>query len=170
MKIRLLIISCLLSLSLSATTLYKVVGKDGSVTYTDTPQAGAQPVELGKVNVVDSPAPKKPLAKASKLTGKRYPDYELTMTSPSDGESIRSNQGQLSVSATLSPQGNGTFQLFLDDVLYDTNASPVFRLENVDRGEHSLQIKFLHHSGKILASTQKHVVYLHRTSVLINAN
>lgn len=170
MLIRLVVILCLVSAGLSATTLYKVVGKDGSVTYTDVPRPGATPVVLGNPNIADSSSQPKTRPTPPKTVQVNYPDYQLTMTSPENGATIRNSLGQINVSASLAPQGAGQFQLFLNDSLIETRATPFFQLENIDRGEHHIQIKFLHNSGKILASTDRRVVYLHRTSALINAN
>ncbi len=170
MFVRVIAFLCLASAGLSATTLYKVVDKDGSVTFTDVPRPGATPVVIGKANVADTSSNVLRNNSQPKTVQIQYPDYVLSMNSPANGATIRNNFGRINVSATLSPQGAGQFQLFLDDSLVETSGTPVFQLENVDRGEHHLQIKFLHNSGKILASTQKRVVYLHRTSVLINAN
>ena len=170
MRIRVAAVLCLLSASLCATTLYKVVAEDGTVTYTDKPVPGAVAVKLGRPNIAQLPAVKTQQNTVSKPTVVAYPDYILTMQSPANGETIRNSLGLVNVSATLSPGGAGSFQLFMDGQLVETNSSPNFQLQNVDRGEHRLQIKFLHNSGKILASTDEHIVYVHRTSALINAN
>lgn len=170
MLIRVATVLCLLSASLYAATLYKVVAEDGSVTYTDKPLPGATPVKLARPNIAQMSVQTNPAAANNTSSVVQYPDYQLTMNTPADGETIRNNLGQINVSASLSPQGAGTFQLFMDGALVETSGLPNFQLQNVDRGEHRLQIKFLHNSGKILALTKEHVVYLHKASALINAN
>ena len=158
---------------LSATTLYKVVNKDGTVTYTDRPVKGAKEVDFKDLNSAVMPSMqsgRNTAQRNTKRVERALPDFELTMLSPGDGETIRDNQGNLNVSGQLQPAGSGEFLLFLNDQLKDTQNVPRFTLTNLDRGEHTVQIKFKHNSGKILASTQKQTVFLHRASALINSN
>lgn len=156
-----------------AATLYKVVNKDGTVTYTDQPVEGAVPVDLGKVNSATMPAlakPKKTLQINSKAKDKKNIEYQLSFSSPVDGQTIRDNLGRVNVSAALSPSGPGIYELFVDGVSVGTSPNPNFTLEGINRGEHSLQMRFKHNSGKILASTSSIVFYLHKASALIKAN
>lgn len=166
-----LLSACLVQARAQATTLYKVVKKDGSVVYTDRPVDGAVEVDFAELNSAVMPGMKTDRPKSdTKTFTRKLPDFQLAMVSPADGATIRDNAGNLNVVGEMTPAGSGEFQLFLDGRLHETKATPVFSLTNLDRGEHSLQIKFKHNSGKILASTPTHTVFLHRASVLINSN
>ena len=44
------------------------------------------------------------------------------------------------------------------------------KLENVERGEHHIEVRLVGQSGKILASSGQQTFYLHKASALINAN
>ena len=165
------LVCCSLVGAVSAQTIYKVVNKDGTVTYTDRPVEGAQAIDVKTQNLVSMPsAVKAPAKPVRKTTQKPLPAFELSMVTPTDGQTIRNNNGTLQVAGNLTPAGNGAFQLFMDETLVDTQPAPVFSLQNVDRGEHKLQIKFLHNSGKVLATTPVHTVYLHRASALSRPN
>lgn len=165
----------LLSCGIAAGEMYQIVNKDGSITYTDIPTQDAQAFNLSSTNSAVMPSLTKPLSRqsspaAKKSIEKRLPEYSLQLVSPLDKESIRNNAGKVSVRANLTPTGKGQFQLFLDSVLIDTKSVASFELGNVERGEHHIQIKFIHNSGKILASTPEQVFYLHKASALIKAN
>lgn len=167
----LITLSVLLASGVGAATLYKIVNADGSVTYTDTPQPDAEPVDLSKVNSAVMPSltdgSTKPVKKTVQI---KFPEYSLSFNTPAEQQTIRDNLGKVTVSATLTPTGNGIFQLFFDGTLVQSQPAPVFQLNDVERGEHKIQIKFKHHTGKILASTEPRVFYLRRASALINPN
>ncbi len=156
-----------------AATLYKVVNKDGSITYTDQPVEGAVPVDLSNVNSATMPAlakPAKTLKRDASAKQLKSIDYQLSFTTPRDEQTIRNNAGTVNVSATLTPTSPGLYELLLDGVPVDTQPTANFTLENINRGEHSLQMRFKNNSGKILASTSPIVFYLHKASALIKAN
>jgi hypothetical protein len=156
--------------SLSAATLYKVVAEDGSVTYTDKPQVGAQVVELSAVNTAVMPSMVQSTAKArTKVVQKSQPTYQLRIVSPLPEATVRNNLGELIVRGQLEPQASGIFDLYLDGQKIRSNPIPSFTLAGIDRGAHTLEIKLTDKSGKILASTPVQTVYLHKASALINA-
>ena len=166
---------CLLLLSLycNAGTVYKVEREDGSVYYTDKPVAGAKAVEFSNVNsaVRNAPLASNVRVKATtKAKQPALPDYKLQLLSPANEQHIRDNQGRVSISGQLTPGGAGNFQLWMDGELVQSQPQPSFSLENLDRGAHQVQIKFLHQSGKILALSPVTTFYLHRASILNRAN
>ena len=171
MKKLIVILTLPIALLASAGELYKIVHKDGSVTYTDTPQAGAVEVDMSKSNSAVMPALNKGTSQLpSKRVAKAFPDYSLSIVSPADQQTIRNNLGKVTVNGRITPIGNGKFELYLDGALAQTSTAPSFQLQNVVRGEHSIQIKFIHHTGKILASSESSVFFMHQASVLINPN
>lgn len=156
----------------SATTVYKRVDKNGIVTYTDTPQAGAEPVDLSQVNSAQMPAMTTQAVSAKTQIGSkdRGPSFKLELVSPLHEQTVRANAGNITISAKLSPQAAGMYQLLMDGEIIDTQPKPVFNLTNVDRGAHEIQVHFLQNRGKILASTPLSTFYLKRASILINPN
>jgi len=166
---------CLLFLSLTcfADAIYKVKKQDGSVYYTDRPVAGAEVLKLSTINNAASHAP---LTKninvnsRSKTNRPNLPNYQLTLINPLNEQHIRDNQGRVQIQAKLNPASAGEFQLWMDGELLQTQSQPAFSLVNLDRGAHQIQIKFLHKSGKILASSPLATFYLHKSSILNRAN
>ena len=96
--------------------------------------------------------------------------YTLTIDSPDAEGTVRNNLGEVDIVASISPKASGSFQLLLNGELKSTRPRPVFHLNGLDRGEYSFQVQFVGKSGKILALTEPQTFYLHKASVLINAN
>lgn len=105
----------------------------------------------------------------AKVVQKAQPNYQLTIVSPAPEATVRNNLGELTVRGRLTPQSSGIFDLYLNGQKIRSNPIPSFTLTGIDRGAHSLEIKFTNKSGKILASTPLQTVYLHKASALINA-
>lgn len=165
-----LTLGILLLLPLAAdATLYKVVKPDGTVVYTDKKQPGAVPVQLGNSNSATIPALAKPAKPRIKKTPKHI-DYQLRIEQPVDGHTLWNNNGNFTVTASLSPLAAGNFQLFINQQLVQTQPVPRFTLSNVDRGEQQLQVKFTSRAGKVLAESAMHTLYLHKASVLRKVN
>jgi hypothetical protein len=151
----------------SAQTIYKIVTEDGKIIYSDKPSGNAKPVELRKLNSVSLP-PVKPRVKTP--AARPETKYKITFKQPVDQATVRNTTGTIKVAAVISPRVNGTFHLLMDGKKVSTNTQPSFILQNVDRGAHHLQINYLSGSGKVLASSDSIEVFLHRTSIFIQAN
>lgn len=170
MKLRisfLFVLVCLSSLANDAfAEVYKRVNPDGSVEFTDVPnEAGQKPVEVSPPSTYKSPrlpASNTPAAKPA------FTQYEsVTITSPANDATIRSNEGTLSVSVTSSPglQGDDTFLLMMDGSKAGEGNSGKFKLSNIDRGSHTLMVQIIH-EGQTLLQSQTVTVHLHRASFI----
>lgn len=165
----------LLCTSASAEVVYKTIQADGSVIYSDTPVSGSTAVNLSAMNNVIVPSLNNGVNKGQSTSKpstrtKAKVNYTVSILSPGDEESIRGNDGSMSIRATVSPKGAGRFQLVMDGQAMATQTNSLFALNSVERGAHSIQINFLDKSGKILASSKPQTFYLHKASALINAN
>ncbi len=148
--------------------VYKWVDKDGKVHYSDKPIENSQAVEF-KSNTqnqikIQTPAP------ISSDTDENEPmvSYKININSPSEEETIRDNEGNITIMATISPDlaPRHVLVLLMDGVVVGApQNTPIFNLENVDRGEHSFVIKAVAQNGKQLASTSPRKVFLHRALV-----
>ncbi|MGY5451025.1 DUF4124 domain-containing protein [Agarivorans sp. MS3-6] len=149
----------------AANTVYQWVDKDGVTHFSDRPQTGAKELKVD----VAPPAtngplvtPRAPLKKAEKPI-----KYQVSITSPSHEQTIRDNEGKISISASANPvplNGMG-YKLVLDGVPQGqiTNVG-YFQLTNIDRGAHSIQVQLVDSSGKKLASSNPITVFLHRAN------
>jgi len=164
-------LSLLISPALQATTIYTWVDSDGVVHFSD------QHTEQATVYQFDSlPS----AASAASLTASELPPSEPTKTpdatpppsirllSPVHEQTLRDNEGIIAISATANremDQGHNV-QLLLDGKAYGRPQSSLsWRLINIDRGSHQLQIQLLKY-GKVIALSESITVYLHRASVI----
>ncbi|OOE78576.1 hypothetical protein BZG25_11930 [Salinivibrio sp. ML198] len=99
----------------------------------------------------------------------------ITLVHPSDGATLRSNPGKVSVKATLAPAASPSDQVQLVMDGNPVQAHPKqtrsasqltlqWHLSPIDRGTHRFQVRYLE-SGKVIASSSEHQVYLHRAHV-----
>ena len=152
----------------SPMTIYKVVGKDGSVTYTDKPQQNAEPLafDITTQNVVTaakvtSPPPAKPAAPK--------PNYRVVIKSPAPEATIRNNLGEFIISAAQPGAPKAPiYRLIFDDAPLTSNSSGVFKLSGIHRGAHTYKVELTNNTGKTLASSPLQTLYLHQASALIN--
>ena len=154
--------------SSSSTTIYKVVGKDGSITYTDKPQKNAEPLAFdGKTqNVVT--AAKVPPPPTLKLDAPK-PKYRVVIKSPAPEATIRNNLGEITISATQTGAPKAPiYRLIFDDAPIASNNSGVFKLSGIHRGAHTYKVELTNNTGKTLASSPVQTLYLHQASALIN--
>lgn len=152
----------------SPMTIYKVVGKDGSVTYTDKPQQNAEPLafDVKTQNVVTAakvtpPPPAKPAAPK--------PNYRVVIKSPAPEATIRNNSGEFTISAAQPRAPKAPiYRLIFDDAPLASNSSGVFKLSGIHRGAHTYKVELTNNTGKTLASSPLQTLYLHQASALIN--
>ncbi|MCK8046901.1 DUF4124 domain-containing protein [Shewanella sp. 1CM18E] len=164
-----LILLILLSATFAHATVYKWVDENGKVHFSDEPIKNAEVVEfkentqnnikLPEVTVIPS-APSEPEEKAI--------DYKMSIVSPTEEESVRNNEGDVTIITNITPQLASTHQLglFMDGKQMGSKQTiGLFKLTNIDRGEHNFVVKAFDKNGKKLASTPSRKIFVHRTSV-----
>ncbi|MFI3275598.1 nitrogen regulation protein NR [Vibrio sp.] len=90
----------------------------------------------------------------------------IELFSPSDDKTIRSNQGLITVQASLNRKLSisEALQLMMNGKPYGApSTKPLWSLKNVHRGSHQLQVNALK-DGKVIASSSSITVHLHRAS------
>ncbi|MAJ70467.1 MAG: DUF4124 domain-containing protein [Alteromonadaceae bacterium TMED7] len=153
-----------------AQEIYKVVNKDGSVTYTDKPVVNAEPVELGPDNRVSMPVPPpQPVQPATKSATADKPKPVIEVVNPKPEATVRNNAGNMTIAANVrNADKQGKFKLYINDSLVKEQSSAVFQLQGINRGAHTFYITHTDNTGKTLASTSPQTFYLHQASRLIN--
>lgn len=154
------------------TKIYKVVRADGSVVFTDKPPPGAKQFEIStKANVV--PSIQSPASK-TQIAGQDAPvqhiDYDFNITTPTNEQTIRSNTGEVSIEASIFPSYPGVFELVLNGKVHAVGGTPMFNVQDLDRGEYTIKINYLDQTGKLLASTPPSRFYMQKVSALLRAN
>ncbi len=98
---------------------------------------------------------------------KTHPPLSINIISPTNGETIRDNNGAITVKITLNRALIPTEQLQLlmnGKPIGALSTKTVWQLKKIERGSHSFSIQLVV-SGKVIASSSLVTVYLHRASV-----
>ena len=171
MKPFLVAAALLLALPVQA-EVYRIVNPDGSVTFTDQPQQGAETVKLPPVSTYPAPRVSAPPQASSGQDGESadagYSSFEVVAPAPET--TIRDNQGNVSMEVRVEPalqveQGH-RIQFMVNGVDQgepSTNTGVTF--QNVDRGSHSLSARLIDAEGKTLMTAPAVTVFVRRTSV-----
>lgn len=166
---KILILFCFVVSGLAQAQVYRSVGKDGSVTFSDQPSDGAVKVQVKKLETiksVDTPVP------PSSSTGQQAQQNIYTgisITSPADDQAIRENAGNLSVSVSVTPglKPSHKLVLYLDGKKYSTGTADSFSLHNIDRGTHQLRVAVVDNGGHQLIDSKSVTFHMLRHSVLM---
>jgi hypothetical protein len=160
---------CLLLISVpAAAQVYTYIDAEGNRVFTDKPQqANAEPIQLTPTNEirneprVQAPAVAAPIAPAL--------GYQmLRILVPHPDATIRDNAGNLIVTATSEPalHSGHSFRLLLDgQAVGTTGRSPVFPLENIDRGTHQLAVEIVDSQGRTVERTPSQPLHMQRISL-----
>lgn len=163
-----LFLLCPLMLPPAQAEFYKWIDADGNIHYTDQWREGAAAVDLPEPTVY-SP---RPIPSQEQTADASFEEqlaiYDLIeVSSPKPEETIRSNEGKVSVSLRLEPtlrQGD-VIKLILDgNELEGEFRSTGATLTNVSRGTHSLAARVVDAEGKQLISAEPVSFYLRRAS------
>jgi hypothetical protein len=144
----------ILFFSQAAAGVYRSIGPDGKVQYTDRPISGAEEVLLPQTNqqTVESPDQQSPKRAADKGP---YEAFEIALPEP--GSTIRTGTGEVQVSLILAP---GLIVGHSIRIAVDGNLIPgkipgtQATLNDVTLGSHSLQAQILDDADVPVASTE----------------
>ncbi|MGH8373932.1 MAG: DUF4124 domain-containing protein [Pseudomonas sp.] len=165
-----LLIACLIALPASA-EVFMYVDAQGNRVFTDQPKPGdARRAPLTTTNrMAANPTSAVPLIAQSSPEIEALFHYEaLRILIPEPDATIRSNTGEVIVSATNEPalQPGHRYRLLLDgQPTAEPGLSPVFALSNIDRGSHTLSVEILDEQGRIVERTASQPDHMHRTSL-----
>lgn len=156
----------------AAAEIFKTIDEHGNVVFSDIPPPPSQtsePVTVNPVNTFNMPVPEVAAPPAEADVPEEVAQYDrLTILAPSNEETVRENAGNVTVAVALTPPLRAGDQL----VLYmDGNRSPVraqgtsFRLENVNRGTHTIGVRVLDDAGRVAAEAETSIFHLQRVSI-----
>lgn len=151
--------------------IYTWLDNKGVQHFSDTPQPSAKPlaISVSETSPNDSSlsASELPKQKETQSTDKSLIPLTINILSPSDGETIHSNEGNISVNTALNREleDSEQLQLLIDgQPIGVPSTKTVWQLKNIERGSHRFSIQAVG-SGKVIASSSVVTVYLHRASV-----
>lgn len=166
---KILILLCVVISGFAQAQVYRSVGKDGSVIFSDQPSDGAVKVEVKKLETVkslDTPTPPTSSNSSPQTPPALY--TAITITSPADDQAIRENTGNLNVTVSVTPglKSNHKLVLYLDGATYSTGTANSFNLVNIDRGTHQLRVAVVDASGRQLIDSKSVTFHILRHSAL----
>ena len=162
---RLLTLSLLAVCASVSAEVFRQVGPDGSVTFSDTSTPGAERVRVEPAQTVTlPPVPTRATETEQSGDGAKKADgsapaYEsFAILEPSNGQGIRANDGSVTVSLSLKPAlaPGHKIELVLDgqdDEKVYSGSSLTFNLSQLSRGEHTVSARVNDASGKQLIET-----------------
>jgi len=169
-----LLLSALFCLSASA-EVYTYIDKDGNRVFTDQPPRGnAQKLDMTPRNDPQkSPngfrMPPPLYAPATPALPPGPPAYQLLrIIVPEPDATVRANDGALIVSATSDPTllPGHLYRLLLDGKpVGEPGRSPVFPLNNIERGTHLLSVEIIDTLGRTIEQTPSQPFHMFRVSV-----
>jgi hypothetical protein len=145
--------------------VYKVVDKDGNVTFTDQPPGdGSKPVELAPISVIEAPKyEKKPAAEAEDGEGAEEMSLaqlrriygDLAIVSPQQEESVWRPDGPIpvawSVGNALQPGMQVT--IYLDGKMYTSTTQVMIPIAGLDRGEHTVKAELRDKRNRVVSAS-----------------
>ncbi len=151
------------TLTAPAKEIYRAVGPDGKVIFSDTPIPGGEEIELKPVQTYPAPRlpPRRPPVKAKPVV-----EYEhFSVATPLPNQSLRNAQGRVPVRLKLLPElrAGHIVRLFLDGQPLAGGERSLFRtLDNVDRGAHEIYAVVVDKDDKEIIRTTQLKFFLHR--------
>lgn len=158
------LISLLLLSVFAQATVYKWVDKDGKVHYSDEPHKNAEIVELKEktLNKISLPPVKADTNDSPTIEPVKY---QVVITSPEEEQTVRDNNGDFQVTATLMPEIKSQYLMALKldgKAIGQPQIGGTFQLTNIDRGEHIIVVEAMTQSGRVFASSSPRKLFLHQ--------
>ncbi len=147
--------------------IYRYVDENGNVHYSDKEQKGAEEVNLPAAVTYT------PSTRSAASSGKAQPDKkqgytEMAIVNPKMNETIRSNDGDVQVSISLSPglTTGDSITLYLDGKeVAKGGAQTSLTLTGLDRGSHTLRASVFNPAGTAIISSRSIIFHLQRKVV-----
>ncbi|MFQ5468676.1 MAG: hypothetical protein ACE5EH_00070 [Gammaproteobacteria bacterium] len=152
--------------------IYKRIEADGSASFSDKPLPGAEQVDIDpaqtyKVRAINSP-------KSEQHDGEQQSTAiyeELGFVRPVNNETIRDNAGTVNIELSISPalrinEGHRVVLQMNGKPLGEPANSAHYKIDNLDRGSHSLQAFVIDKKGTKLISSKAISIHVKRHSKL----
>lgn len=180
MRTILFTVAMLFALVAQAAEVYRFVDDKGNVVFTDSPQRGAQKLNIEAAPATEMVIPSMPASSAAPaaagtqakpgvepFTG--YQDFSITQ--PGQNEPLLNTAGNVDVSMSLHPGlrtdlGHGLTLLVDGQPVIENTSRLNLALNNIDRGEHVLEAFVTDASGQVLIQAVPVRFGLQRPSLL----
>jgi len=165
-----------------AAQVYKVVDKDGNVSYTDQPPGdGSKPIKLAPISVIEAPTYEQPpeAAKASeegeagedgkemslRYLRRNYKDF--TIVAPQQEESIWHPESAITVAwnARYALQEGMQVTVFVDGKQQATTREQIIPVVGLERGEHTVTAELKDGKNRRIATAEPVTFFIRRPSL-----
>ena len=138
--------------------VFRHVGPDGEVSFSDTPAPGAEQVKMAPLQTISPPPPlpRGLVINSSPVGTKSAPSYaRFAIVEPANGQSVRANDGNVKVGLSLQPAlvPGHSIELIVDGEDGGktlSGASLNFNLSDLPRGLHTLVARVKNGRGEKL--------------------
>ena len=156
--------------SFAAEKVYKSVGPNGEITFSDTPSPGATELNVQPAPTIRTPPVPEFTPGPTVPTRQVAPRYtSLSINSPADQSTVVSTEGKVSISVNVEPpvrvDAGDRLEILLDGKVVSAGANSSISLDNIDRGAHNLSAAVVNRNGDTLLSSQSVTFYLQRPSI-----
>lgn len=167
-----------------AAQVYKVVDKDGNVTFTDqAPGDGSEPMDLPPLSVIETPEygpTARQEAEAAKAAGEevevpirtlRNQFRDFAIISPLQEESVWRPDGPISIAWSTSNQlvEGMTVQIFLDGQQQANTTASMIPVNGLERGEHTVTATIKDARNRTIATAAPITFFVRQPGLLNNA-
>lgn len=150
--------------------IYKGTDAEGQTTYSDEAHPDSKLIPTPSPNTIQmqKPVAAKPV-KEKEVTEVTTKYTLFNIVSPTNGETLRSNTGDISVVISLEPaldkEKGHRIIIYLDDqAVLSTATESNIQLANVGRGQHSLRAEVRSSKGKRIISSASVIIHMKRLS------
>tara|TARA_R110001592_G_scaffold9288_1_gene49520 strand:+ start:12860 stop:13459 length:600 start_codon:yes stop_codon:yes gene_type:complete len=134
------------------TKVYKVLGADGSVSFSDQANETSETIMVAPIPTVPAIDPGKIKSTSQPPSDEVYSRYSsLSILAPANDSAFYSGSGDVDILLEIKPallEGD-QIQLFLDGKLIKSDNQIQTTLKTVDRGTHELRVQLVSASGKV---------------------
>jgi hypothetical protein len=159
--------------SASATTLYKWVDEQGVVHYSDTPQPGAQQIEVHTAQTYHAPpTPRAGMAvPPASAAAQAASSYSCRITDPTAEQSFFAPE-VVPIAVSLSPalQPGDQVVVTVDGAMLPTSSTLEFQVTQPERGSHTINATVRNGEGKTVCTAPAVTFSVQRPSLLSPAS
>ncbi len=153
--------SAFISSAAFATNIYSWTDENGIVHFSDKPTEQGTKIQLPTTHTPSN------LTTSTQSEPPSLPHPFVRLLSPLNEETLRQNEGRITIQAITNRELIDGHQLRLKlngQVQKSTQTQLQWTLDNIDRGEHTLQLQLLD-QRKVIAFSKSITVYLHRARI-----
>ena len=148
--------------------VYKSIGEQGEVEFSDVPRSGSQTVTVPPPNVMTPPAVPKAAPSADEKATDIFKYQSIAVTSPPQEHTFTDGSGDAAISVQVTPPVESRLghrlEVVMDGQAQAINGTGV-TLTNLDRGEHTVQARVVDRDGNELIRTNSVTFFVQRPTV-----